>query len=157
MIAVPTVTQVKIRPTTISPVVPSGLFSTKVLMVAIVVAASVPPTQIGLDSQYSTAVIDPASRPNDIFTHSYGPPSTGKAEPSSATSIPYGIRNTTSEMSSQVIAWAPASAAKATLSRPTMAQAVNKIRSHRDRTFRSLAFSCATSTPWATSVMRTNP
>jgi len=70
MIAVPTVTQVKIRPTTISPVVPSGLFSTKVLMVAMVVAASVPPTQIGLDSQYSTAVIEPARRPNDIFTHS---------------------------------------------------------------------------------------
>src|SRR5215467_79392 len=147
MIAVPTTTQVKTRPTSISPVVPSGLFSTKVLRVTIVVAASVPPTQIGLDSQYRMAVIEPGRRPNDILTHSYGPPSTGNAEPSSATSIPYGIRNTTSEISSQVIAWAPASAAKATLSRPTMAQAVNKIRSHRLRTLRSLAFSCATSTP----------
>src|SRR5215831_9403139 len=103
-IAVPTTTQVKTRPTRISPVVPSGLFSTKVLRVTIVVAASVPPTQIGLDSQYRMAVIEPGRRPNDILTHSYGPPSTGNAEPSSATSIPYGIRNTTSEISSQVIA-----------------------------------------------------
>ncbi len=49
--AVPTVSQVKIRPMTISPVVPSGLRSTKSFSVAMVVAASVPPTQIGFDSQ----------------------------------------------------------------------------------------------------------
>ena len=50
-IAVPTVTQVKISPTTISPVVPSGLLRTKSFSVAIATAASVPPTQIGLASQ----------------------------------------------------------------------------------------------------------
>ena len=49
--AVPTVTQVKTRPTTISPVVPRGLCNTKSFRVAIVVADSVPPTQIGFDSQ----------------------------------------------------------------------------------------------------------
>ena len=90
---------------------------------------------------------EPARRPNDSFTHSYGPPSTGKAEPSSATSIPYGIRNSTSESSSQVIACAPASAANATLSRPTMAHAVNRTRSVRRSTLRSLAFSVVTSAP----------
>ena len=98
-------------------------------------------------------MIEPVSRPDDIFTHSYGPPSTGNAAPSSATSIPYGIRKITSEISSQVIACAPASAANATLSRPTMAQAVNRTRSTRLSTLRSLAFSDATSVPSAISTM----
>ena len=92
--------------------------------------------------------MDPTSRPKDIFTHSYGPPSTGNADPSSATTIPYGTKNKTSETSSQVIACAPACAANATLSKPTIAQAVNKMRSKRRRTLRSLAFSRATSAPW---------
>ena len=88
MMANATLTQVKARPTMISPAVPSGLRTTKSLSVAIAVAASVPPIQIGFVSQYITAVTEPTSRPKDIFTHSYGPPSTGKADPSSATSIP---------------------------------------------------------------------
>src|SRR5712692_4956132 len=70
MIAVPTVTHVNTRPTMISPVVPSGLLTTKALSVAITVADSVPPIQMGLDSQYSTAVIAPAGLPNAILAHS---------------------------------------------------------------------------------------
>ena len=140
-IAIPTVTQVNTSPTTISAVVLIGLDSTKAFSVAIVAAVSVPPTHSGLDSQYRIAVTAPAARPNAILAHSYGPPSTGNAEPSSAVSIPYGIRNSTSEMSSQVIACAPASAAWATLSSPTIAQAVNSTRSRRPSTRRSLAFS----------------
>ena len=72
----------------------------KLSRAAIVVAVSVPPSHIGFDSQYKTAVTAPAARPKDMRAHSYGPPSTGKAEPSSATSIPYGIRKSTSEMAS---------------------------------------------------------
>ena len=44
----------------------------KLSRAAIVVAVSVPPTQIGLDSQYKTAVTAPAARPKDIRAHSYG-------------------------------------------------------------------------------------
>jgi hypothetical protein len=61
--------------------------------------------------------------------------------PSSAVSIPYGIRKITSEISSQVIACAPACAVAATVSNPRIAQAVNSTRSIRPRTFLSLAFS----------------
>src|SRR5215469_15228149 len=87
-IAIPTVTQMNTRPTAISAPVPSGLLTTKLFSVAIVVAVSDPPTHSGLDSQYRIDVTAPAPRPNDIRTHSYGPPSTGKADPSSAVSIP---------------------------------------------------------------------
>ena len=148
-IAIPTVTQVNTRPTAISQPVPSGLCRMKLSRAAIVVAVSVPPTQIGFDSQYKTAVTAPAARPKDIRAHSYGPPSTGKAEPSSAISIPYGIRKSTSETASQVTACAPACDAAATLSRPTIAHAVNSTRSNRRSTLRSLDFSWATSVPWA--------
>ena len=50
-IAIPTVTQMKTSPMMISAAVPSGLLTTKLFSVAIVVAVSVPPTQTGLDSQ----------------------------------------------------------------------------------------------------------
>ena len=86
--AIPTVSQMKPSPTAISAVVPSGLLTTKLLIVAIVAAVSEPPTQIGFDSQYRIAVTAPAARPRAIRAHSYGPPSTGKAEPSSAVSMP---------------------------------------------------------------------
>ena len=69
-IAVATVSQVNTRPTMISPVVPSGLPSTNALSVAMTVADSVPPIQMGLDSQYSTAVTAPAGRPKPILAHS---------------------------------------------------------------------------------------
>jgi hypothetical protein len=142
-IATATVTQTKARPTMISAAVPSGLCRTRPSSVAIVDAVSVPPIQVGLDSQYKMAVIEPASRPKASRAHSYGPPSTGNEEPSSAVSIPYGIRKITSEISSQVIACAPACAEAATVSKPRIAQAVNRTRSKRPSTFRSLAFSRA--------------
>jgi hypothetical protein len=72
MIAIPTVTQVNTRPTAISQPVPSGLCRMKLSRAAIVVAVSVPPTQIGFDSQYNTAVTAPAARPKDMRAHSYG-------------------------------------------------------------------------------------
>ena len=58
-------------------------------------------------------------------------------------SIPYGIRKITSEISSQVTAWAPACAEAATVSKPRIAHAVNSTRSNRPSTFRSLTFSRA--------------
>ncbi len=147
--AIPVVTQVNASPTTISAQVGIEWCRMNESMEAIVVAVSVPPTQIGLDSQYSTAVMAPAPLPNASLAHSYGPPSTGNVDPSSAVSIPYGIRKMISEITSQVMAWAPASAAAATLSRPTIAQAVNSTRSKRRSTLRSFAFSWATSVPSA--------
>src|SRR5215469_4313566 len=147
MIAIATVTQMNASPTTTSQAVLIGLLRTKASSDAIVAALSVPPTQSGLDSQYRIAVTAPAGRPNAILAHSYGPPSTGNAEPSSAVSMPYGIRNTTSDITNQVIACAPASAANATLSRPTIAHAVNSTRSRRPSTRRSLAFSWMASDP----------
>ena len=48
-----------------------------------------------------------------------------------------------SEITSQVIACAPACAEAATVSKPRMAQAVNSTRSNRPSTLRSLAFSLA--------------
>src|SRR5487761_39109 len=129
-IAMPTVSQTKTRLTTISPVVPSGLASTSESSAAMRAAVSVPPIQTGFDSQYRTDVTAPAGRPNAIRAHSYGPPSTGKADPSSAMTIPYGIRNTTSEMTSQAIA-----------------HAVNSTRSKRRSTLRSFAFSLTARVP----------
>src|SRR6202453_510095 len=153
--AIPVVTQMNTRPMTISQVVLSGLLNTKLFSEAIVAAVSVPPTHSGLDSQYRIAVTAPAARPNDIRAHSYGPPSTGKAAPSSATSMPYGMRKQTSEIASQVMACAPPSAACAMLSRPTIAQAVNRTRSSRPSTLRSLAFSWTASVPSADPVVPT--
>src|SRR5215469_5912461 len=55
----------------------------------------------------------------------------------------------TSEMTSQVIACAPACAAAATPSKPMIAQAVNSTRSKRPSTLRSFAFSLTARTPCA--------
>src|SRR5215469_3139370 len=87
-IAIPTVAQMNTSPTTISQPVPSGLLTTKLSSMAIVVAVSEPPIHSGLDSQYKIAVTAPTGRPKDIRAHSYGPPSTGNDDPSSAVSIP---------------------------------------------------------------------
>ena len=69
-IAIATVTQTNARPTAISAPVPSVLCRISPSSAAIVEAASVPPIQIGLDSQYKIAVIAPGSRPNAIRAHS---------------------------------------------------------------------------------------
>ncbi len=70
MIAIATVTQTKMSPIAISQPVPSVLCRIRPSSAAIVAAASVPPIQIGFDSQYKIAVIAPASRPNAIRAHS---------------------------------------------------------------------------------------
>ena len=84
-----TATQIKARPTMIDkPVLPPILVPQSASRAAIAVAARVPPSQIGLLSQYRTAVIAPAMWPKARRTHSYGPPSTGKVVPSSDVSSP---------------------------------------------------------------------
>src|SRR3954454_10470082 len=47
---------------------------------------SVPPSQIGFDSQYSTALIEAKKRPKASLTQMYAPPSSWNVEPSSAVS-----------------------------------------------------------------------
>ena len=47
-----------------------------------------PPIQIGLVTQYRTWLTPATNRPNASLVHTYGPPSSGKAVPSSATSSP---------------------------------------------------------------------
>jgi hypothetical protein len=59
----------KIRLTTISPVVPSGLLSTKEFSAAMVVAVSVP-SQMGSTANIRIEVTAPAGRPNAIRAHS---------------------------------------------------------------------------------------
>src|SRR2546421_3156771 len=63
---------------------------------------SVPPSQIGLDSQYSTVTIAATNRPNARRVHTYGPPSNRNAHPTSAISRPYGIKNNRPRNTSQV-------------------------------------------------------
>ena len=75
MMATATVTQVKANPMTISVVVLMDPLKTKACNAAIAVAESVPPIQMGLESQYRMAVMAPGSRPKASFTHSYTPPS----------------------------------------------------------------------------------
>src|SRR5580693_483251 len=59
-----------------------------VLNVAIAVIANVPASQIGLSTQYMTATTAAEARPKASLTQTYGPPSSGKAVPSSAVSSP---------------------------------------------------------------------
>ena len=47
---------------------------------------SEPPSQIGFESQYRTALIEATKRPKASLTQMYAPPSSGKVEPSSAAS-----------------------------------------------------------------------
>src|ERR1700704_4693696 len=60
---------------------PSGVKNASKVVTAVIV--SVPPSQIGFDSQYSTALIAAGKRPNASFVQMYAPPSSWKAEPSS--------------------------------------------------------------------------
>src|SRR5262245_36553004 len=61
-----------------------GLLKKNESAAASAVTARVPPTQTGLETQYSTALIAAGRRPNASRVHTYGPPSSGKAVPSSA-------------------------------------------------------------------------
>ena len=66
-----TATQMKARPTRIdSPVLSAIFVPQRASIAAMAVAASVPPSQIGLLSQYRTAVIAPAMWPKARRTHS---------------------------------------------------------------------------------------
>src|SRR4051794_4014529 len=47
---------------------------------------SEPPSQIGFDSQYRTALIAAVKRPNASLVQTYAPPSSWKLDPSSAVS-----------------------------------------------------------------------
>ena len=78
--------QTKRRPKTYSQA--NERLTKKVLKVAIAVINSVPASQMGLSTQYMTETTAAATRPKASFTQTYGPPSTGKALPSSAVSRP---------------------------------------------------------------------
>ena len=58
-------------------------------------AASEPPIQTGLVTQYRKLFTAPASRPNASLVHRYGPPSCGNAVPSSAKSSACGTKKIT--------------------------------------------------------------
>src|SRR5439155_16961715 len=68
---------------------------------------SVPPSQIGLDSQYSTVTIAARNRPKARRVHTYGPPSNGNAVPSSAMSSPYGTKKNDARNTNQATPWPP--------------------------------------------------
>src|SRR2546430_758750 len=106
---------------------------------------SVPPSQIGLDSQYSTVTMAAVNRPNARRVHTDGPPSNGNAEPSSAMSSPYGTKKNRPRNSSQVKPCAPLVATAPMVSRPTSVQMRKKTRSNRRKLFRSLDFSSISS------------
>ena len=106
---------------------------------------SVPPSQIGLDSQYSTVTIAATNRPKASRLHTYGPPSKGNAEPSSAISSPYGTKKKMPRNTSQVKPCAPFLATAPIVSRPTSVQIRKKTRSNRRRLFWSLDFSSISS------------
>ncbi len=148
MIAVPTTVHTNASPKMISAVVPICRCRMNESIAAMATAVREPPIQMGFEIQYSIAVTDPASLPNDIRAHSYGPPSTGNAAPSSAETSPYGMKNSRKVTTSQVNASPPAEAVNASVSSATIAHAVNRIRSPRKNDFRSLAFSLATSQAW---------
>lgn len=59
-----------------------------VLKAAIAVIDSVPASQMGSSTQYMTATTAAATRPKASLTQTYGPPSSGKAVPSSAVISP---------------------------------------------------------------------
>ena len=77
------------------------------LQASVATKQSDPPTQNGFVTQYRTAPMPAASRPQVSFIHSYGPPSCGKAVPSSAISRAYGNMNSTTSTTTHVKACAP--------------------------------------------------
>src|ERR1700691_1304090 len=63
---------------------------------------SEPPIQTGLVIQYRKLLTAPARWPKASRVHMYGPPSCGKAVPSSANSSAWGTKNTTAKIIIQV-------------------------------------------------------
>src|SRR5690242_4347510 len=98
-------TQMNTSPKTYSQA--SDKLTKNVLKAAIAVMDSVPASQMGLSTQYMTATTAAAARPKASLTQTYGPPSSGKAVPSSAVISPYGTRKNTTMTMSQVNACAP--------------------------------------------------
>ncbi|REH46105.1 hypothetical protein BCF44_107238 [Kutzneria buriramensis] len=83
---------------------------------------SEPPIHSGLENQYRNWFTAATNRPSASFVQTYGPPSTGKAVPSSATIRPYGRKKTTASATSQVRPCGPFAAADPIVSRPTSVQ-----------------------------------
>ena len=79
----------------------------KVVNVVNAVIVSVPPSQIGFEIQYMTALTEAMGRPRASFVQMYAPPSSRKVEPSSAVSMAYGRKKNTPRKISQRNAWAP--------------------------------------------------
>jgi hypothetical protein len=86
MMTVPMPAQMKISPKTYCQASDSA--TKNVPKVAMAVIASVPASQMGLSTQYMTETTAAAARPKASLTQTYGPPSSGKALPSSAVSRP---------------------------------------------------------------------
>ena len=121
------------------------------LHASVAMNASEPPTQSGFVTQYSTEPMPAANRPQDIFIHSYGPPSWVKVVPSSAMRSAYGSTNATARMTTQANVWAPNPDTWPSVSRPTSAQIVKKSMSNLRSDFwrcpfssRAIAVVCST-------------
>src|SRR6476659_11234291 len=97
-------TILKVMLPTVKPDPISWMFA---LQASVAMNASEPPTQSGFVTQYSTEPMPAANRPQDIFIHSYGPPSWVKVVPSSAMRSAYGSTNATARMTTQANVWAP--------------------------------------------------
>ena len=86
-------------------------------------------------------MIVPGSLPKASRAQMYGPPSSGKAVPSSAKSKALGIKKTRAKMISHEKAWAPADAMAPIVSIPTSVQIVKKRISFRPKCFCRCCFS----------------
>src|SRR4051794_13995204 len=102
---------------------------------------SVPPSQIGFESQYRTELIAAVKRPNASLTQMYAPPSSVNDEPSSDASSAYGMKKKTPRNTSQVNACAPSLETAPSVSSPTSVQIRKKKMSKRPKCFCSFAFS----------------
>src|SRR5215472_8326815 len=80
----------------------SDKLTKNVLKAVMAVMDSVPASQMGLSTQYMVATTAAAARPKASLTQTYGPPSSGKAVPSSAVIRPYGTRKKITKTMSQV-------------------------------------------------------
>ena len=100
-----------------------------------------PPSHIGVPAQYRRDVNEPAHRPNAVRTHTYAPPSSGSAAPSSALASADGMKNVTNKTTSHVNACARPIAIAPIVSTTTMADIRNRMVSSRPSSRRSLDFS----------------
>ena len=106
----------------------------------------------------------PCKRPNAIFVHSYGPPSSVNADPTSDIISMYGATKTTARTTSQRNPWGPFFATDPSVSRPTNAQIVKNTMSNRRSDLTSFAFSASanavvssTSTATSAAMLRSAP